>query len=177
MKLCSMIVQKGGNTMEIKSININELKPFKNNPKSHPKAQIKKIENSIKEFGFNVPLVIDKEKNIITGHGRYLAAKNLKIETIPCILKSDLSEDQVKAYRLADNRVAESEWDMQALKLEFQELDTSGYNLEMTGFDIKEIKSIKRKKKELKKVNEVDKLGKLVVECPNCGHKFERKTN
>ena len=123
----------------VKIINIDEIYPYLNNPKKHPEEQINKIASSIKNYGFTVPIVIDDDFEIIAGHGRYKAAKKLKLDKVPCIVRNDLNEAQVKALRLADNKVAESEWDQELLAIEIEELKFADYDLELTGFDEMEI--------------------------------------
>lgn len=86
--------------MEIKDINITELKMYKNNPRKNDEA-VEPVANSIREFGFKVPLVIDKENNIVCGHTRLKAAKKLGMKTVPCIIADDLTKKQVRAFRLA----------------------------------------------------------------------------
>ena len=91
---------------------LSELKPYKNNSKIHPEKQIKNIIASIKQFGFTQPIVCDEEKTILSGHGRYEAAKQMQIEAVPVRIVENLTEDQKKAYVIADNKIAEqSEWD------------------------------------------------------------------
>ena len=92
--------------MEIIYKNINDLIPYENNPRLNDEA-VEYVKNSIKEFGFKVPIVIDKDNVIIAGHTRIKASKELGIKDIPCIIADDLTEEQVKAFRLADNKVAE----------------------------------------------------------------------
>jgi len=128
--------------MEIKQISIDLIKPYEKNAKEHPKSQIDKIKNSIKEFGFNVPLILDKDNNIITGHGRYIAAKELGMTELPCIKKSDLTTAQIKAFRIADNKVAESDWMDDFLKSELSDLQLANYDLSFTGFDTDEINKL-----------------------------------
>lgn len=111
-----------------------EIKPYKNNAKKHPKKQIEQVANSIKEFGMNQPIVVDKEGVIIVGHGRYEALKMLGWEIKPEWVKVvDLNEEQAKAYRLADNKLNESEWDMGLAIEELKELSDEMFDL--TGFD------------------------------------------
>lgn len=119
---------------KIINININDIKPYKNNVKKHPQEQIKNIIRSIKEYGFNVPIVIDSKKEIICGHGRYLAAKKIGITEIPCIKKDDLTDIQVKSLRIADNKLNETEWDLDSLKTELDELSLQDYDISLTGF-------------------------------------------
>ena len=120
--------------MKIEEVDISELKEYEGNAKKHPNQQISKIARSIDQFGFNQPLVADSEGVIIVGHGRYLAAKKLGMETVPIIRASDLTPEQVAAYRLADNKLNESVWDMDKVAEEMQELRSAGFDLEMTGF-------------------------------------------
>lgn len=108
---------------------------MKKNPRKNDRA-VEPVANSIKEFGFRVPLVIDKDNVIVTGHTRYKAAKKLGMETVPCIKADDLSDEQIKAFRLADNKVGEiSEWDTELLDLECADLFAdSNIDLELFGF-------------------------------------------
>ena len=106
--------------MQIITKKINEIKPYEKNPRKNDEAA-KYVANSIKEFGFKVPIVIDKDGVIIAGHTRYKAAKKLKMKEVPCIMADDLTDEQVKAFRLADNKVGEmAEWDNDLLS---EELD------------------------------------------------------
>ncbi len=106
--------------MNIVEKNINDIKPYENNPRKNDIA-VKPVANSIREFGFKVPIVIDKDGIIIAGHTRYRAAKELKLTKVPYIIADDLSDQQVKAFRLADNKVSEfAEWDQDALLEELQ---------------------------------------------------------
>jgi len=117
---------------EVQNIKIEEIKPYSKNAKKHPTKQIKQIAESIKVFGFNQPLVLDGSKVIIVGHGRYEAAKYIELPEVPCVIV-DLSEEDAKAYRLADNKLNESDWDMELVIEELRGLDTS--KVEITGFD------------------------------------------
>lgn len=119
--------------MKIKDVDINEIKPYSKNAKQHSKKQIQQVANSIQRFGFVQPLVIDKNKEIIIGHCRYESAKLLEMQTVPCVSVENLSEKEIQALRLADNRLNESEWDMNLVIEELKELDLDLVNL--TGFD------------------------------------------
>jgi site-specific DNA-methyltransferase (adenine-specific) len=111
-----------------------EIKPYAKNGKKHPKKQIEQIANSIKEFGMHQPIVVDKEGVIIVGHGRYEALKHLGMEVPKDMIRvADLTDEQAKAYRLADNKLNESEWDMNLVIEELKDL--SEPMLELTGFD------------------------------------------
>jgi DNA modification methylase len=127
---------------KVKIIDIDKIYPYINNPKEHPEEQINKIASSIKNFGFTVPIIIDEDFEIIAGHGRYKAAKKLELDKIPCIVREDLNAAQIKAFRIADNKVAMSEWDEELLSLELEDLDMQDYDLELTGFDNEEIEEL-----------------------------------
>ena len=121
--------------MEIINKKINEIKPYENNPRKNDEA-IKYVAESIKQFGFKVPIVIDKNGVIVAGHTRYKASKKLGLEEVPCIVADDLNEEQIKAFRLADNKVAEkSEWNFDLLNEELGDI----LNLDMSdfGFELK----------------------------------------
>ena len=120
--------------------NLEKIKPYERNPRRNDKA-VPLVANSIKRFGFKVPIVIDKDGTIVTGHTRYKAAKQLGLRTVPCIIADDLTPGEIKAFRLADNKVSEvSEWDDDLLKLELLDLqdselfDTDTELLEMESF-------------------------------------------
>lgn len=152
--------------MEIVNIAVDKLVPYKNNPRNNTEA-IQYVANSIKEFGFKVPLVIDSDNVVICGHTRLLAAKQLGLKDVPCVVADDLTDEQIKAFRLADNKVGEiATWDLNKLQLELNFLD---YNMEEFGFisameepDITDfLENHESKPKEPK-----------TVVCSNCGHAF-----
>ncbi len=118
---------------------VNTLIPYANNSRMHDDAQVAQIAASIKEFGFRNPILVDGV-GIIAGHGRLLAARKLGLDKVPTIDCSDMTETQKKAYIIADNKLAlNSGWDNELLSLELQELDSNGFNLEVLGFDSKEL--------------------------------------
>ena len=120
--------------MQIIEMSIDDLKPYENNPRKN-RAAIKDVAASIREFGFKVPIVVDSDNVIVAGHTRYEASKLLGLETVPCIIADDLTEDQVKAFRLADNKVSEkAKWDDELLKIELGDIDL---DMSQFGFDIK----------------------------------------
>lgn len=122
--------------MEIIQKKIGDIIPYENNPRKNDEA-VKYVAESIKEFGFKVPIVIDKNNIIVAGHTRYKAAKKLKLKEVPCIIADDLTEEQVKAYRLADNKVAEQAvWDFDLLAEEL--VDIVDIDMELFGFDFTE---------------------------------------
>lgn len=119
----------------IQHVPIDTVIPYANNAKKHTVEQIDKLASMIAEYGHDVPIVIDGDNVIIKGHGRFLACKKLGMETVPVIVRDDLTPAQVKAARIADNKIAESEWDEDLLRLELSELDDLGFDLDLTGFD------------------------------------------
>lgn len=108
--------------MEIKNLKVSELKPYKYNNKVHTEEQITNIMNSIKEFWFRQPIVVDENMEIIIGHGRYEAVKRLGWEEVPCEIAVWLTEEQVRKLRILDNKLNESDWDIWNLKIELDEL-------------------------------------------------------
>lgn len=129
--------------MELVKVKIDTLKPYPENSRTHSEFQIQQIMDSMKEFGFTNPVLIDDEQTIIAGHCRVEALKRLGSEYVPCIVLSGLSEEQKIAYIIADNKLAlNAEWDMKILLCEFDKLKLADYNLEKTGFTIEELCSI-----------------------------------
>lgn len=127
-------------TTEMQLISIDKLVPYVNNARTHTAEQILKLRSSLREFGFVNPIIIDREFNVIAGHGRLMAAKEEGIEEVPCVFVDYLTDAQKKAYILADNRMAmDAGWDDELLKIEMEELQNLGYDLEFTGFDEKEL--------------------------------------
>ena len=128
--------------MQIENRTLSNIKPYKNNPRRSVKT-IAKIVTSIKEFGFKQPLVLDKEGVIIVGHSRYLAAKELGLETVPCVIAKELTPQQIRAYRIADNRIAQDgEWDTDLLAIELSEINNSDFDFTKTGFTQAELESL-----------------------------------
>ena len=128
--------------MKLIELSIDEIIPYENNPRKNDNA-VDKVAESIKEFGFKVPIIIDKDNIIIAGHTRYKAAKKLDIKKVPVIITEDLTEEQVKAFRIMDNKSSEfATWDYEALLVEMESLKLEDYNLELTGFDFNEIEGI-----------------------------------
>ena len=126
--------------MQIEEVNINELTPYRNNPRNND-AAVDAVAASIKEFGFKVPIIIDKDNVIVAGHTRLKAAQKIGLENVPCIKADDLTPEQLKAFRLADNKVGElATWDFDKLEEELTELDALDLDFEMSdfGFDVSE---------------------------------------
>lgn len=127
---------------KIENISLSSIKPYKNNPKIHNNKQVQQIMNSITEFKFTNPVLLDENNEIIAGHGRFLAAQKLGLTEIPAIKLPHLTEAQKKAYRIADNKLTENgEWDFDLLKVEFQNIKKLNFDfsLDITGFDTPEL--------------------------------------
>lgn len=121
----------------VNDININLLKPYEQNAKKHGRDQIEKLKESIDEFGFLTPCLIDREYNLIAGHGRVMAAKELGMEKVPCVFIEGLSDAQRRAYILADNKLGElGEWDMEIVAEELKWLQENGLDIDVTGFTL-----------------------------------------
>ncbi len=122
---------------------IEELVPYARNARTHSEAQINQIITSLKEFGWTNPVLIDSKKGLVAGHARVLAARKLGWAEVPCITLENLSESQVKAYILADNKLAlNAGWDEKLLTLELMDLRDSGYNIDLIGFDRDELSGL-----------------------------------
>ena len=120
--------------MEIIELPIKALKPYKRNPRRNDKA-VEYVANSIRQFGFKVPIVIDENYEIVCGHTRWKAAKVIGLESVPCIMADDLNEDQIRAFRLADNKTAEmADWDFDLLEMEFNDIDPELFDMSDFGF-------------------------------------------
>lgn len=127
-------------TTDFQLVDIHKLIPYVNNARTHSKEQITKLRSSLREFGFINPVIIDKDFNIIAGHGRVMAAKEEGYSEVPCVFVEHLTETQKKAYILADNRMAlDAGWDEEMLAVEMEELQNLGFDLGLTGFDEKEL--------------------------------------
>lgn len=126
------------------TVKIKDLIPYARNSRTHSEEQVTQIASSIREFGFTNPVIIDKQNNIIAGHGRLLAAQKLGIKEVPCVVVTGWTEAQKKAYIIADNKLAlNAGWDEKMLSLEFDELQELGFDLSLTGFSGDEILALK----------------------------------
>lgn len=127
-------------TTEFELVDIKKLVPYANNARTHSPEQITKLRSSLREFGFVNPIIVDKDYNILAGHGRYEASKAEGLTKVPCVIEDYLTEAQKKAYILADNRMAlDAGWDDELLKVEIEELQNLGFDTSLTGFDKKEL--------------------------------------
>ena len=162
----------------VERVSRDELIPYSNNPKEHPDEQVKKIASSIKNYGWDQPIVVDGGGEIIKGHGRLQAAETLGLDEVPVIWREDLSDAEAKAARIADNKTAESPWGDDELETEVGVLaDDDAIDLDSLGFDDDELNDLLGElevpdfdpvgEDEQPRLDETDP-----IECPECGHEF-----
>lgn len=166
--------------MQIEYLNIDKVIPYANNPRHNDGEAVDRVAASIKEYGFKNPIIIDKDNVIVAGHTRLKAAKKLNLEEVPIIKADDLTPAQIKAFRLAENKVSEyATWDNELLSIELEGLQELDFDLDLTGFEDWELDNLlnsvsdddlqdffidkEQKEKEPKKVI-----------CPHCGEEFEQ---
>lgn len=151
--------------MKIEYVNIEDIIPYENNPRHNDNA-VDYVANSIKEFGFKVPIIIDKENVVVAGHTRLKASEKLGLKKVPCIYADDLTDDQIKAFRIADNKVSEfSTWDLNKLDLELEEIE-----LDMSNFGVLEADEIEWDNVENLSDDTYDEPTHNMLECPKCHH-------
>ena len=121
---------------------VGTITPYVHNAKKHPESQVAGLAGIIAETGWDQPIVVDQDGVIIKGHGRRLAALRLGLDKVPVVVRTDLTPAQVKAARIADNKWAESEWDLDALKIDLGELSATGFDMPLLGFDEKELATL-----------------------------------
>ena len=165
--------QKGETVLKVENKPIDSIKPYENNPRDNDDA-INAVANSIHEFGWQQPIVVDKDNVIIAGHTRYKAAQSLGLKQLPVVVASNLSDQQVKAYRLADNKTAElADWDTKKLDEELQDI----LDIDMTDFGFDEdiefdpADDVDTRIDEPTDIDEDDDL--IEVKCPKCGEVFK----
>lgn len=165
--------------MEIIAKKLDELKPYENNPRHNDNA-VQYVRNSIEEFGFKVPLVIDKDNVIVCGHTRYKAAEQMGLKEVPCILADDLTDDQISAFRLADNKTQElAEWDWNKIGIELDSI--TGIDMSLMGFEdfLDQSDPGELPEKKLKGGTEInlDSFGdeEFTYVCPCCGFRFNER--
>lgn len=159
------------NQMKIEYLPVSSLHPYERNAKQHPDDQVEHIANSIREFGFRQPLVVDAENVVVIGHGRLMAAEKLGLDTVPVVRADDLSEAQIKALRLADNKTNESEWDFSLLESELNELKLD-FNMADFGF-MEQEQPFGSDDSYLKEQTEPEPKEGKTCTCPHCGFSFE----
>lgn len=156
-------------TEKLVDVSVELLRPYERNAKKHNEEQIEKLKNSIKEFGFLTPCLVDKDYNLIAGHGRVIAAKELGLKTVPCVFIEGLTEEQRRAYILVDNKIGElAGWDFELLESELADID-----LEMGSFGFKDYDFDDSTLDDLfEEVEPKDKEPKT-IKCPHCGEIIE----
>jgi ParB-like chromosome segregation protein Spo0J len=155
---------------------IESLAPYANNPRTHSEEQIAQIAASIREFGFTNPILIDGNRRVIAGHGRFAAAKELGMEEVPCIDLRHLTEEQKRSYIIADNKITlNGGWNEDLLRVELTALKELGADLQLTGFDVTELADIMLGKDvEFKEFDESAADDVQLLTCPKCGHTFPK---
>ncbi len=134
--------------MQIEIADINSIKPYENNPRKLSDTAIEKVAMSLKEYGFRQPIVVDKDRVIVAGHTRFRASKKLGLKNVPISIIDNLTEEQINAYRIADNRTAEeSEWDNELLKMEIKELEAKDFKLDLLGFNDEQLNNLMQNEK------------------------------
>ena len=153
--------------MQIIYKRLKELKPYEKNPRKNDDA-VQYVAKSIEQFGFKVPMVIEQDGTIVCGHTRFKAARELGLDEVPCIIADDLTPDQIRAFRLVDNKVSElATWDNERLQIELDDIegiDMAGFGFAVDDVDIDQLFDGKEKK---------EKAPKMVL-CPCCGKEFEK---
>lgn len=150
---------------QVEWLELNGLIPYAKNSRTHSEAQVAQIAGSIKEFGFNNPVLIDEDNGIIAGHGRVLAAQKLGLQAVPCIRLAHLSETQRRAYVIADNRLAlNAGWDDSMLTLELQDLKAEDFNLDLLGFEADELNALLNPIKETEGLTDEDAVPEVPEE-------------
>jgi len=167
--------------LEIIYLNKEDIKPFQDNPRIHSDIQINQIASSITEFGFTVPVLIDEEKNVIAGHGRLEASELLELEKIPTITLINLTEEQKKAYIIADNQLTlNSNWNEDLLKEQLNFLTDNDFNLDILGFENTQLDNYFKEIEETdftEDFKEFDESIETDHKCPKCGFKWSGNVN
>ncbi len=163
--------------MEVSLQSPSKIIPYEFNNRTHPEEQVNRIANSIQQFGFNQPIVVDENNIILVGHGRWLAAQKLGLDKVPVLVKEGLTETQKRAYRILDNKLQnDSAWQFNNLELELGALEDEGFELEPWGLDL-----IISTRLEDKDSDEGEGQGgeatQKQVKCPSCEHIFYANEN
>ena len=152
--------------MQIKIVPIADIIPYENNPRKNTDA-VQYVKNSIKEFGFRIPMVLDAENVIVCGHTRFIAAQELGMTEVPCTYADDVTEEQIKAFRLADNKTAEKAvWDFEKLELELQDLP----DIDMSDFGFDDAGEVDWSNVDELSESTYEKPEHNMLECPKCHH-------
>lgn len=162
--------------LEVKNIPLDEIKTYENNPRRISDEAVDAVSESIKQFGFKVPVILDSDNVIVAGHTRVQAAQKLGLSEVPCVVADDLTPEQIKAFRLADNKTGElSGWDFEKLDLELEELAEFDIDMSNFGFiekDDVDINSFFESASERSDEKSEDKNKKCIT-CPECGAEIE----
>jgi len=174
--------REGPTVSVIEQISTADLIPYARNSRTHSDEQVAQIAASIREFGFNNPVLIDAENTIIAGHGRVLAAGRIKLETVPCLRLTHLTDTQRRAYVIADNRIAmNATWDQELLSVELADLNSDEFDMGLLGFDVDELstlmgfesRSVASSEPPESSSVEVDVDGfSMGAKCPRCAFEF-----
>lgn len=152
-----------------------ELKPYDKNAKKHDKKQIANVAESIKQFGFVQPCVLDKDNNVIIGHCRLEAAKKLRLDEVPCVMADDLTDEQVKKLRLLDNKLNESDWDIDLIAEEIADIDFDGFDVDWELPEDEETETYEQRMQEFQTRMESGELSEDDEEYQDFLQKFEAK--
>ena len=162
--------------MQIENMKVSDLIPYARNSRVHDDAQVNQIASSIREFGFLNPVIVDADGTIIAGHGRVQAARKLSLNEVPCVRAGHLTEDQKRAYIIADNKIAENaEWDSEMLTLEMLTLKEDDFDIELLGFSDKELKDLlpePLEESETKAPNDIQYGGATSISRASAPYKF-----
>jgi len=160
------------NAAKIDHVPTGKLIPYANNARTHSAQQVAQIAASIREFGFNNPILIADDLTVIAGHGRLQAAQSLGLQSVPCLRLSHLTKTQRRAYVLADNRIAmNAGWDDELLAVELQAIAGEGFNLDVLAMSESELEALVRSEDSF----DVDPVGSETIAantCPACGHEW-----
>lgn len=168
--------------LEVAYIATTDVIPYANNPRTHSEQQVAQVAASIKEFGFNNPILLDEHNGIIAGHGRLAAAQKLGMDLVPTITLAGLTEAQRKAYVIADNKLTENGgWDYDLLAVEIERLKELEVDVDLTGFDAEELQVITQdvafEPASEDEQGKLDELDPKWVDCPHCGKEFDMRQN
>lgn len=164
--------------MEIVQIDVTDLIPYARNARTHSDAQVAQIAASVREFGFNNPILLRDDKTIIAGHGRVLAAQKLGLASLPCVFLSHLTETQARAYVLADNQLAvKAGWDADMLALELDDLRCLGFDPGFLGFSEADLSRLASDflPGTADDQGKLDQFAPKMIECPHCGKEFDSR--
>lgn len=166
--------------MQIEQIATDKLIPYARNAKQHPDSQVAQIAASIKEFGFNNPVLVNKDNTIVAGHGRFQAAQRLGLTEVPCIRLEHLTPTQQKAYGIVDNQLTmNSPFDDELLKLEIADLDADDFDLDLLGFERDDIEKMffdgNFDPGSEDDQGQLDELKPIFCKCPECGKEFNAR--